>query len=88
MVAHVAAPINWLRAILRRTPVCPPDPTPPPLPDDPCPLVHPDAPLPSWVTADPVVQKYRCPLLPSLAGFVLSLLIWPCGFMMIVPCGH
>jgi hypothetical protein len=60
MVPHVAASINWLRAILRRTPTCPPEPTPPPIiPDDPCPLVHPAAPLPSWVAADPVVQKYR-----------------------------
>ncbi|MBK9715722.1 MAG: hypothetical protein IPO81_31235 [Kouleothrix sp.] len=54
MLLDLLAPLNRLRAILRPAPVCPPS-----LPDVLCPLLHPQAPLPTWVAADPVVQKYR-----------------------------
>ncbi|MBK9714393.1 MAG: transposase [Kouleothrix sp.] len=54
MLLDLLAPLNRLRAILRPAPACPPS-----LPDVLCPLLHPQAPLPTWVAADPVVQKYR-----------------------------
>src|SRR5262245_24627149 len=54
MLPDFTAPFKRLRVTL-----WPPAPPPSQPPDLPCPLTHPDAPLPSWVEADPIVQKYR-----------------------------
>jgi hypothetical protein len=54
MLLDFTAPFNLLRAVLRRRSGCPPIPL-----DILCPLTHPDALLPTWVTDDLVVQKYR-----------------------------
>ncbi len=56
MIPGLTTSFNRLAATLTRWRQVP---RPSDVPDDPCPLAHPDAPLPSWVAADPVVQKYQ-----------------------------